>query len=85
MKKTTSTVLISITPDGDILFIKKGTKDGLTTARLATFLNHDNCTITTPDVRLIRDHLSDYLKSKIIRLRTNEFITITIATFKKDI
>lgn len=84
MRHTTSNVIISITADGDTLFIKKGTKNGQTTARLATFLFYDRIpTLTTATERISAD-FKKYLISKLSRLRVNEFITITITTYKKE-
>lgn len=82
MRHTISKVIISITADGDILFIKKGTRDGQITTRLATFLSYDRIPIQTTDIEHITSDCKEYLTSKLSRLRANEFIIIKISTHK---
>lgn len=85
MRHTSSNVIISITADGDILFIQKGTKNGLTTSRRGSFLDYDGIPgPLTPKICVI-DHFKTYLSSLLEILSTNEVITITITTHKKEI
>lgn len=83
MTTITSKVIISITPDGDILFIKKGLRNGQTTSRLATFLSYDRIPDETTDVACVIAHLKLYLSSLLSSLRANEHMIITLTTHKK--
>lgn len=81
----TSNVIISITADGDILFIQKGTKDGLTTSRRATFLDYDGISGLLTPRRCVINHFKNYLGTLLESLSTNEVITITITTHKNEL
>lgn len=80
----TAKVIISATPNNDILFIKKGTRNGRVTLRLATFLSYDKWFRRTINTIGIATDLSLYLEEKLDRLHANEFITIEITTHKKS-
>lgn len=84
MTHRTSNVIISITADGDILFIQKGTKNGLTTSRRGSFLDYDRIPGQLTPRKCVIDHFKAYLSSRLESLSTNEFITITITTHKKE-
>lgn len=77
-------VIISVTPDDDILFIKRGSRNGKTTARLATFLSYDKIPSPCKSSTYIAQHLGLYLLEKLDRLCFNEVITIDITTHKKS-
>lgn len=86
MIHTTSRAHISVTPAGDILlFIKKGTRNGTTTSRLATFLSYDGILAKPTNNKTLVHHFTAYLDSKLSSLSTQESITITITTHKKEI
>lgn len=80
----TSNVHISVTPNDDILFIKKETRNGQTTIRLATFLSYDGILAKPTNNKTIVHHFTAYLDSKLRDLRAQESITITITTHKKE-
>lgn len=84
MQHKASNVIISITHDDDILFIRKETKNGQTTSHLATFLDHDGVPFHTTNRKCVTDHFRDFLHSKLESLRANEFITMTITTHKLE-
>ena len=77
-------VIISVTPDYDILFIKECTRNGETTVRLATFLSYDKMFTPNTNKSSIATHLALYLEEKLDRLLANEVVTIKITTHKKS-
>lgn len=77
-------VIISTTADDDILFIKKCTRNGRVTTRLATFLSYDNIYRPPTTIKGLSTDLAMHLQEKLDRLRANEVITIEITTHKKS-
>lgn len=76
-------VLISRTPDFDLLFIKKSTRNGCDEIRLATFLDYDGISAGTTNITRITEDFATFLREKLDRLRPNEVISIEITTHQK--
>lgn len=76
-------VLISCTPDFDLLFIKKTTRNGRDEIRLATFLDYDGISEGAPSSIRISADFATFLREKLDRLRPNEVISIEITTYQK--